>query len=169
MYRVMIFTISDKASQGLREDTAGPAVRAIMEEAGYAVTGPVILPDEAAMILGALKKAADEDQVNLVLTIGGTGFSPRDVTPEATIAACERMTPGISECMRMGSLKITKRAMLSRAEAGIRKKTLIINLPGSEKGARENLQTVLGGLFHGLDMLMENRKDCAEQPDIQKI
>jgi molybdenum cofactor synthesis domain-containing protein len=141
----------------------------MMEEAGYAATGPVILPDEADIILGALKKAADEDQVNLVLTLGGTGFSPRDVTPEATIAACERMAPGISECMRMESLKITNRAMLSRAAAGIRKKTLIINLPGSEKGARENLQAVLGGLFHGLDMLMENRTDCAEQPDIQKI
>lgn len=157
----MLFTISDRAFRGLREDTAGPAVRAIMEEAGYAVTGPVILPDEAPLILAALKKAADEDQVNLALTLGGTGFSPRDVTPEATIAACERMAPGISECMRMESLKITKRAMLSRAAAGIRKKTLIINLPGSEKGARENLQAVLEALGHGLDILTENQTDCA--------
>jgi molybdenum cofactor synthesis domain-containing protein len=169
MYTVMIVTISDKAYRGLREDTAGPAVRAIMEKAGYTVSGPVILPDEADMILEALKKAADTDQANLVLTVGGTGFSPRDVTPEATIAACERMAPGITECMRMESLKTTKRAMLSRAAAGIRKRTLIINLPGSEKGARENLKAVLDGLFHGLDMLMENREDCANQPDIQKI
>jgi molybdenum cofactor synthesis domain-containing protein len=166
MYRVKIFTISDKASRGLREDSAGPAVKAMMEQAGYTVSGPVILPDEADMILEALKKAADEDRVNLALTVGGTGFSPRDVTPEATLAACERMAPGIAECMRMESLKITRRAMLSRAVAGIRKKTLIINLPGSEKGARENLRAVLDGLSHGLDMLMENREDCASQPDI---
>jgi molybdenum cofactor synthesis domain-containing protein len=121
------------------------------------------------MILEALQKAADMDQVNLVLTVGGTGFSPRDVTPEATLSACEKMAPGIAECMRAESRKITRRAMLSRAVAGIRKKTLIINLPGSEKGARENLEAVLEGLGHGLDMLMENREDCAGQPDIQKL
>jgi molybdenum cofactor synthesis domain-containing protein len=169
MYTVMIVTISDRAYRGLREDTAGPAVRAIMEKAGYAVSGPVIVPDEAERILAALEKAADTDRMNLVLTVGGTGFSPRDVTPEATAAACEKMAPGIVECMRMESLKITRRAMLSRAAAGIRKGTLIVNLPGSEKAARENLTAVLDGLSHGLDMLTESRKDCADQPDIQKL
>jgi molybdenum cofactor synthesis domain-containing protein len=169
MYTVTIFTISDKGSLGLREDTAGPAVQALVEEAGFAVAGTAILPDEADVILEALIRAADKDHANLVLTVGGTGFSPRDVTPEATAVACEKMVPGIPEYMRMESLKITKRAMLSRAAAGIRGKTLIVNLPGSEKAARENLQAVLGTLSHGLDMLLENRNECADQEDVQKI
>jgi molybdenum cofactor synthesis domain-containing protein len=169
MYTVTVLTISDKGSQGLREDTAGPAVKALVEEAGFIVLGISILPDERGPIQTALIRAADTDKVNLVLTVGGTGFSPRDVTPEATAAVCERMAPGIGEAMRLESLKITKRAMLSRATAGIRGQTLIINLPGSEKGARENLQAILGGLNHGLDMLLETRHECASQPDIQKI
>jgi molybdenum cofactor synthesis domain-containing protein len=169
VYTALVLTISDKGSQGLREDTAGPAVWTLLEGAGFTVLGISILPDDAALIQAALIDAADETKVNLVLTVGGTGFSPRDVTPEATAAVCERMVPGIGEAMRMESLKITRRAMLSRAAAGIRGRTLIVNLPGSEKGARENLQAVLDSLTHGLDMLLETRNECASQPDIQKI
>jgi molybdenum cofactor synthesis domain-containing protein len=156
-----VLTISDKGSQGLRVDTAGPAVQAMLEGAGFTVTDTAILPDEIELIKGALIQAADVRRANLVVTVGGTGFAPRDVTPEATIAVCERMTPGIPEAMRAESLKITKRAMLSRAQAGLRGQTLIVNLPGSEKAARENLAAVLDGLAHGLDMLLERKNKCA--------
>jgi molybdenum cofactor synthesis domain-containing protein len=168
-FTAIVLTISDKGSQGLREDTAGPAVRQMLEGAGFTVTGIEILPDEIDVIKAVLIRAADKQRTNLVVTVGGTGFAPRDVTPEATLAVCERMTPGIPEAMRAESLKITKRAMLSRASAGIRGQTLIVNLPGSEKAARENLAAVLDGLSHGLDMLLEKRNECAAQPDIQKM
>jgi molybdenum cofactor synthesis domain-containing protein len=169
MYTVTILTISDKGSQGLREDTAGPAVRTLVEDAGFSVLRTGILPDNAEQIREALVREADQERVNLVLTVGGTGFSPRDLTPDVTAEVCERMAPGIAEAMRQESLKITKRAMLSRAAAGIRGRTLIVNLPGSEKGARENLAAVLGGLKHGIDMLTETRDNCAAQPDVQRI
>ena len=110
----------------------------------------------------AIRTAADERKAALVLTTGGTGFSPRDVTPEATVAVCERMTPGIPEAMRWESLKVTKRAMLSRAQAGIRKRTLIVNLPGSPKAIRENFAAVLPALDHGLEMLRGEKRDCAD-------
>jgi molybdenum cofactor synthesis domain-containing protein len=168
MYTALILTISDKGSQGQRVDTAGPAVKTMLEASGFSVKGIRILPDDIERIKGALIQASDEG-INLVLTAGGTGFSPRDVTPEATIAVCERLTPGIPEAMRLESLKITKRAMLTRAQAGIRARTLIVNLPGSEKGATENLAPILGALGHGLDMLLETRNECASQPDVQKI
>lgn len=163
IYTAAVLTISDKGAAGLRQDTAGPAARALLENAGFAVNSVTILPDEATQISAALVHAADSEHVNLVLTVGGTGFAPRDVTPEATAAVCERMTPGIAETMRAESLKVTKRAMLSRATAGIRGKTLIVNLPGSEKAARENLLAVLDALPHGLDMLLETRAECAAQ------
>jgi molybdenum cofactor synthesis domain-containing protein len=163
IYTATVLTISDKGSVGLREDTAGPAACALLEGAGFTVNSVAILPDEAEQISAALIHAADIERVNLVLTVGGTGFAPRDVTPEATVAVCERMTPGLAEAMRMESLKVTKRAMLSRATAGIRGKTLIVNLPGSEKAARDNLLAVLDALPHGLDMLLETRADCASQ------
>jgi molybdenum cofactor synthesis domain-containing protein len=160
-YNVIVLTISDKGSAGLREDTAGPIVRQMLEGAGFSVTGSEILPDEIDVIKAALIRASDTQHANLVVTVGGTGFAPRDVTPEATLAVCERMTPGIPEAMRAESFKIIKRAMLSRASAGIRGRTLIINLPGSEKAAKENLSAVLDALRHGLDMLTEKRNECA--------
>jgi len=121
----------------------------------------VIVPDEREEIEAALIAAADAD-VALIVTTGGTGFSPRDVTPEATAAVCQRLTPGIPEAMRASSMAITKRAMLSRAAAGIRNRSLIINLPGSPKGARENLEAVLPALSHGLEMLRGGQADCAQ-------
>jgi molybdenum cofactor synthesis domain-containing protein len=169
MYTAIVLTISDKGSQGLREDTAGPAVGDMLRGAGFSVVGSNIIPDELDLIKAALIEAADVSKVNLVATTGGTGFSPRDVTPEATLAVCGRRAPGIPEAMRLESLKVTKRAMLSRAEAGIRGATLIINLPGSEKAARENLGAALPALAHGLDMLLQTRGDCASQEDVQKL
>ena len=163
-FTAIVLTISDKGAQGLREDTAGPAVCQMLEGAGFTVTDRAILPDEIELIKKALVQAADVQHANLVVTVGGTGFAPRDVTPEATIAVCDRMTPGIPEAMRAESLKITTRAMLSRAQAGIRGQTLIVNLPGSEKAARENLAAVVDGLQHGLNMLLERKNECASEP-----
>lgn len=161
MYSAAVITISDKGSAGLREDTAGPQVSGILGEAGYDVIYTSIIPDEIELIKKELVKTSDELNIALVVTTGGTGFSKRDVTPEATIAVCEKLAPGIPEAMRAESLKITNRAILSRMAAGIRKETLIINLPGSPKAAKENLYTVLPSLEHGLDILRDKAHDCA--------
>ncbi len=161
MYSAAVITVSDKGSQGLREDTGGPLVCGMLKEAGYEVTYAVIVPDEQPEIEKALRYCADKLDIALVVTTGGTGFSPRDVTPEATIAVCERMTPGIPEAMRYESLKITNRAMLTRQQAGIRGRTLIINLPGSPKAIRENFAVCLPALEHGLEMLRDKKGDCA--------
>jgi molybdenum cofactor synthesis domain-containing protein len=169
VFTALVLTISDKGSRGERVDTAGPAVQRALEDAGFFVSEIIIVPDDADAIKRELTAAADIKRVNLVLTAGGTGFSPRDITPEATLEVCERVTPGIPEAMRAASMAVTKRAMLTRAAAGIRKQTLIINLPGSEKGALENLAAVLPALGHGLDMLLQTRSECASQSDIQKI
>jgi len=160
MYTARVITVSDRSYRGERHDAGGPLVRQILEEAGYAVDGVVIVPDEQPEIERALVAAAEAD-VALIVTTGGTGFAPRDVTPEATIAVCQRMTPGIPEAMRTASMAITPRAMLSRAVAGIRDRSLIINLPGSPKAARENLEAVLPALDHGLTMLRGKPMDCA--------
>ena len=157
-----VITISDKGSRGERTDTSGPAVCGILRDAGWEVVHTAILPDEAEQIKAELIRCADEMGVALVLTTGGTGFSPRDVTPETTLAVVERETRGIPEAMRAESMKITPRGCLSRSAAGIRGRTLIVNLPGSEKAARENLQAVLGPIGHGIDMLLSNGSaDCA--------
>lgn len=161
MYSAAVITISDKGSAGLREDTAGPAVKEILIEAGYHVIYTTIIPDEIEIIKKELIKTSDELNLALVVTTGGTGFSKRDVTPEATIAVCEKLTPGIPEAMRAESLKITNRAILSRMAAGIRKETLFVNLPGSPKAAKENLLTVIPSLEHGLDILRDKKHDCA--------
>lgn len=159
-----VITVSDKGSRGERIDTAGPAVRALLEDAGYEVVFTAILPDEAEEIAGMLAACADEKGISLVITTGGTGFSPRDVTPEATRAVIERETPGLQERMRYESAKITPRACLSRGVAGIRKRTLIVNLPGSERAARENLSFVLDPIGHGLEMLLgSGSANCAEE------
>ena len=161
-YTAAVITVSDKGYRGEREDTSGPAICALMEERGYKVAYKSIIPDEAEMIRNELIKCADELKISLVLTTGGTGFSPRDVTPEATLAVIERETRGIPELMRAESMKITPRGCLSRSAAGIRGGTLIINLPGSRKAALENLNAVIDPVGHGLDMLASaGSADCA--------
>ena len=157
-----VITVSDKGAQGARMDTSGPAVRAMLEEHGWNVVYTAVIPDEAAQISQTLIDCADQLHIHLVLTTGGTGFSPRDVTPEATLAVLERETRGIPEAMRAKSMQITPRGCLSRAVAGIRGDTLIVNLPGSEKAARENLEAVLAPISHGLAMLHSGGSaDCA--------
>ncbi len=160
-YTAAVLTISDKGVRGERVDTSGPALCEMLEQAGYAVVRRAVLPDERALIAGALKDLAAEG-VALALTTGGTGFSPRDVTPEATRDVIEREAPGLAEAMRAESMKITPRGCLSRGVAGIRQRTLIVNLPGSEKAARENLAAILPALGHGLEVLLsEGSADCA--------
>ena len=161
MYSAAVITVSDKGYIGERVDTSGPSLCNILKENGFEVIYTSIIPDEKELIKSELIKCADELNVNLVLTTGGTGFSKRDVTPEATLEVIEREARGIPELMRFESLKITKRACLSRSVAGIRKSTLIVNLPGSEKASRENLLAVLSELGQGIDMLLSNGSaDC---------
>ena len=152
-YTAAVITVSDKGARGERKDTSGPAVRAMLEEAGFEVVYTSIIPDEKAQIEEELIRCADEKKIALVMTTGGTGFSQRDITPEATLAVIERETRGIPEAMRWASLQITPRGCLSRSAAGIRGKTLIVNLPGSEKAAKENLAAVIEPIGHGMDML----------------
>ena len=148
-----VITVSDKASRGERIDTSGPAVVGILSDAGYTVVHTAIVPDEKDQIRSELIRCADQMGLSLVITTGGTGFSPRDITPEATLSVIERETRGIPEAMRWASLQITPRGCLSRSVAGIRGKTLIVNLPGSERAARENLLAVIDPIGHGLQML----------------
>ncbi len=161
MFTAAVVTVSDRCFRGERPDGAGPAAAEMLEKAGYRVVETVLVPDEEERIRAALVRLADERDAALIVTSGGTGFSPRDVTPEATLAVCRRLTPGIPEAMRAASLAITPRAMLSRAAAGIRGRSLIVNLPGSPKAVRENLAAVLPALEHGLEMLRGGEADCA--------
>lgn len=162
-YTAAVITVSDKGFRGERIDTSGPAIGGILREKGWNVVYTAIVPDEREQIQAELVKCADTLGVNLVLTTGGTGFSPRDITPEATLEVIERRTPGIPEAMRSESFRITPKGCLSRAEAGIRARTLIVNLPGSEKAARENLQAVLAPVEHGVEMLLgSGSADCGE-------
>ena len=162
MFKAAVLTVSDRCSRGERLDEGGPLVAELLKNAGYEVIQAMIVPDERGRIEAALRQWCDREPVDLIVTTGGTGFAPRDVTPEATIAVCDRLTPGIPEAMRYASMQVTNRAMLSRAAAGIRKGTLIINLPGSPKAARENLEAVLPALAHGLEMLSGRPADCAK-------
>lgn len=158
-----VITVSDKGYQGLRRDTSGPALCAMLTEAGYRVIHTAMVPDERDAIANALTYCADALEAALILTTGGTGFSPRDVTPEATLSVAERLCPGIAEAMRAESLKITPRGCLSRGVAAIRRRSLMVNLPGSEKAAKENLAPVLDALGHGIAMLRSRGSaDCAE-------
>ena len=159
-YTAIVLTISDKGARGERTDTSGPALAELLEGAGFTVLRREILPDEYEEIRSALLRYCDREQVCLVCTTGGTGFSKRDVTPEATLSVVERLTPGIPEAMRAESLRITPRGMLSREAAGIRGDTLIVNCPGSEKAARECLGAVLPALRHGIDMLRGWAGEC---------
>ncbi len=162
-YEAVVITVSDRGYWGQREDRSGPVVAELLTEAGYTVCQQTIVQDEQGQIEKLLIDAADRLDAALVVTVGGTGFSPRDVTPEATAAVCARMAPGIPEAMRAASLAVTPRAMLTRAAAGIRGRTLIVNVPGSPKAARENLSAVLPTLAHGLDMLRGGPADCAAE------
>ncbi len=165
MFKAAVLTVSDRCFRKERPDEGGPLVASILEEAGFPVAYSAIVPDEQEQIEAALREISDSGNIDLLVTTGGTGFAPRDVTPEATQAVCERLAPGIPEAMRYASMQVTNRAMLSRAQAGIRKKTLIINLPGSPKAAKENLSAVLPALEHGLTMLQGSPSDCAKIKD----
>ncbi len=165
MTTIGILTASDKGSIGQRKDLSGPVIREMTEGIGWQVVIMEIIPDEKNIIQGKLIQYADNLGLDIVFTTGGTGFSPRDVTPEATLAVIEKLTPGIPEAMRLESLKVTPSAMLSRAVAGIRKKTIIINLPGSPKGVRECLQVILPSLQHGIDILKGDAAECAKQAE----
>ena len=161
MKRVAIITSSDTGYRGEREDLSGPAVKEIVEAAGSRVVSMDILPDEREMLAARMAELADKNLAELILTTGGTGFSPRDVMPEATEDIVERRVPGIPEAMRAYSMTITKRAMLSRAAAGIRKQTLIINLPGSPKAVKESLSYIIDALGHGIEILTGEAGNCA--------
>ena len=163
MKRAAIITSSDSGYRREREDLSGPAIREILEREGYQVVSMDILPDDRTMLGEKMTEIADNNLAELILTTGGTGFSQRDVMPEATEDIIERRVPGIPEAMRAYSMTITKRAMLSRAAAGIRKKTLIINLPGSPKAVRESLEYIIGTLEHGIEILTGEASDCARK------
>jgi len=161
-FRAAILTLSDKGSRGERQDASGPLIKSILEKEGYEVIETLLLPDDRTSLGLELKRLADERQVDLILTTGGTGFSERDITPEATLAVATRNAPGIAEAIRFHSLQITKRAMLSRAVSVIRNKTLIVNLPGSPKAVQEGLEYILPVLEHGLQILKGTAGDCAD-------
>jgi len=154
--RFGILTLSDRSSRGERADSSGPALAELIQVQGWTVVKQALLPDDEPSIREVLSSWADSGDMDVILTTGGTGFSPRDVTPEATRAVIEREAPGLAEGMRAASLKITPHAMLSRVVAGIRKKAMIINLPGSPKGAVENLQVIIPVLPHAVQLLHED-------------
>ena len=163
MYTAAVITVSDKGYRGERVDTSGPNLVQILKDRGFDVAYTSIIPDEKEMIKAELLKCSDELGIALVLTTGGTGFSPRDITPEAAMEVIERPTPGIPEAMRAESMRITPKGCLSRSVAGIRNRTLIITLPGSKKASAENILAVIDPVAHGLDMLYSGGSaDCAK-------
>ncbi|MCI7097064.1 MAG: MogA/MoaB family molybdenum cofactor biosynthesis protein [Clostridiales bacterium] len=162
-YTAAVITVSDKGFRGERVDTSGPNLCEILKDRGFEVVYSALVPDESERIQAELRKCADALGIALVLTTGGTGFSPRDITPEATLAVVERLAPGIPEAMRAESMKITPKGCLSRSVAGIRGRTLIINLPGSRKASAENILAVIDPVQHGLEILLgEGSADCAK-------
>ena len=160
MRRAAVLTISDRGSRGERKDQSGPAVQEMLRRAGFSIACYEVLPDDRQLIQERLQTLADDSGVDLIITTGGTGLTPRDVTPEATLAVIHREIPGIAEAMRSSSLTKTPHAMLSRAVAGTRGCTLIINLPGSLHGARENLEVVLPALGHALEKIKGDPSEC---------
>jgi molybdopterin adenylyltransferase len=162
MIRTAIITLSDKGSKGEREDESGQVIRGMIAGIGAVVDHYEILPDEKELIAEKLKLLADSCKIDLIVTTGGTGVGPRDVTPEATLSVIDRELPGMAEAMRAESLKKTPHAMISRAVAGIRKQTLIINLPGSPRAVRENLSVVLPALPHAIEKIKGDPSDCAK-------
>ena len=163
MFRAAIVCMSDKGYRGKREDISSNVIEEILLENNYTISEKIIIPDEYSLIKDTSKNICDSNLADLVITTGGTGFSKRDVTPEATLEVCEKVVPGIPEAIRAYSMTITKRAMLSRAAAGIRKDTLIINLPGSPKAVRESLEYIISTLNHGLEILVGSATDCARK------
>lgn len=160
-FTAAVITLSDQGASGTRADKSGPLIQEMLVAAGFDVVESLLLADEKEPLQQQMTRLADQRQVNLILTTGGTGFSERDITPEATIAVCDRMARGIAEAIRAYSMTITKRAMLSRAESGIRGRTLIVNLPGSPKAVQETLEFLLPQLGHGLGILRGTEKECA--------
>lgn len=159
-YTAAVITLSDKGAAGLREDKSGPAIVEMLKSAGYDVKETLLLADEQKLLEKELIRLSDQRQINLIFTTGGTGFSKRDRTPEATIAVCDRMANGIAEAIRNYSMTITPRAMFSRAVSGIRNNTVIINLPGSPKAVKESLEFLLPNLKHGLGILTNRENEC---------
>lgn len=161
-YTAAVITVSDKGYAGLREDLSGPLIAELLEQNGFDVVGRDIVPDEKNQIVAALRNRIGQ-AVALIVTTGGTGFAPRDVTPEATLEVCQRRADGVAEAMRIKSLALTDRAMISRAVCGIADRSVILNLPGSPKACRENLGFVLSPLRHGIDALLGNVTECARK------
>lgn len=163
MYRVGIITASDKGSKGERVDESGPKIKEIVSNFGYEVVYYKVLPDDKDMISSEMKQLCDENAVDLILTTGGTGFSKRDNTPEATLEIAEKLVPGISEAIRSYSMQFTPKAMLSRGVSAIRKKTLIINMPGSPKAVKESMECIMPALNHGIDILKGSANECGRK------
>lgn len=161
MFRTAIVCMSDKGARGEREDLSTKVIEKIVTEKGYKIVKKILIPDEYELIKETLKNICDNNEADLILTTGGTGFAKRDVTPEATLEIVDKIIPGIPEAIRAYSMSITKRAMLSRAAAGIRKSTLIINMPGSPKAVDESLSFIIDSLSHGLEILVGSASDCA--------
>ena len=160
MFTAGIITVSDKGSQGKREDLSGPAIAEMLAGAAIEIKQTLIIPDEKDQIQKAIVNFADVEKLDLILTTGGTGVSPRDLTPDATLAVIDKEVPGMAEAMRAASLRKTPHAVLSRARTGIRGRSLIINLPGSTKAARENIEVLLPALPHALDKIQGGTSDC---------
>jgi molybdopterin adenylyltransferase len=163
MFKVVILTISDRGSKGEREDSSGPLIREMVKDLPAEVIYYKIIPDEKEKIIQALKQSVDQLKADLILTTGGTGLSPRDVTPDATWEVIEKEIPGFSEAMRAESLKKTPHAMISRAVTGIRGSSLIVNLPGSPKSVKENLSVILPALPHALSKLKGDPSECGQE------
>ena len=163
MFNVGIITLSDKGARGEREDISGRLIKEYVEEKGYNVSRTTMIPDEEKLLIEEYKHMADELGLDLILTTGGTGFSKRDITPEATLKVATRLAPGIAEAIRFFSLQITKRAMLSRGVSCIRNETLIVNLPGSPKAVKEALDFTIDSIHHGLEILLDRTSECARK------
>ncbi len=155
-----VVTMSDKGSVGLREDTSGAQIKEILREEGYRLKQYIVIPDTEAVIIDTLVDLVENQKIDLIVTTGGTGVAPSDVTPEAMNHVIEKEIPGMSEAMRAASLEKTPHAVLSRGKTGIRKRSLIINLPGSKKAAQENLEVILPALPHALDKIQGGTSDC---------
>lgn len=162
-YKALVITVSDTRSSGVNVDTVGPLLRSILTDAGFETTDSLIVPDDRIRISEALIKAADELKISLIITTGGTGLSPRDVTPEATLDVIIKEVPGFGECMRNEGSLHTKQAWLSRGIAGVRNQTLIINLPGSERGAIQSLESVLPIIHHALEIINGDTRECGKK------